>query len=73
MIFRVILPFSMDKSITFENTQVMIVSYFLLILYFFMYALNMFWFYKIMLGLLKALGIIKKKEKKPKTDTNKVE
>jgi len=38
-----------------------------------MYALNMFWFYKIMMGCLKALGIIKKKDKKPKADTNKVE
>ena len=73
MIFGMILPFCVDPQITFKDTKEMGISYFLIVAYIGMYGLNCFWFYKIMLGCLKALGIIKKSDKKKTLNTNKVE
>jgi hypothetical protein len=73
MIFAMLIPYCRDSQIVYANTQDQVISYFLVLLYFFMYALNLFWFYKIVLGCLKGLGIIKKKDKKPKVVTNKIE
>jgi hypothetical protein len=72
MIFGTILPFCMDPKTVYETPIVKGVSFFLIALYVCMYFLNLGWFYKMVVGCLKALGVIKKTPKK-NVSTNKVE
>ena len=48
----------------YPDTLSQILCWLSITLYFSMYLLQLFWFYKILTGLLKALGFIKKKAKK---------
>ena len=67
MILFNIVPFCLDKDGTNwveypSETQVYFI-YFLIVTFIGMFSLQVFWFKKIVMGLLKALGIIKKPTK----------